>query len=58
MDRENETEIEITPEMIEAGADEIRGHYLAIRDAYPGGAEAAARDSFRAMLRVLNLRLP
>jgi hypothetical protein len=49
-------EVEITPEMIEAGADELAGHYLALVDA--SGYPEIARTVYEAMAAVRPARAP
>lgn len=45
-----ENEIEITPEMIEAGVEEISCRYLDIRDAAPGASAEAIKSAYLAMV--------
>jgi hypothetical protein len=50
----NTDETEVTPEMIEAGACELAGHYLALVDA--SGYQEIARTVYEAMAAVRKAR--
>lgn len=48
-----ECEIEVTPEMIEAGVEEYRGHWLGLRDSDEAIARDMVCDVYRAMVTSL-----
>ena len=51
--RDEADEIEITPEMIEAGMEEYRAHWPGLRDADEGVAVDMLRSAFKAMYSIL-----
>ena len=50
--RSENPEIEVTPEMIAAGADAISSFYIGIREGYREDLEAAVIKAYREMRRI------
>jgi hypothetical protein len=53
LEDESSPEIEVTEAMIEAGVASISEHFRALLYSEPGGYEATAAATYRAMVRVL-----
>jgi hypothetical protein len=54
---EHQIEIEITPEMIEAGMEEYGGRWLGLRDADDDVAREMLRSAYAAMYRLRPLQI-